>query len=85
MKSVRPLFQSKTTKVELEGIEFQLKRIADALESLLNINKPELVPGRDFDPDDFCEVTYSDEEKELVDQHLNKRIGGVEVDGPGLY
>lgn len=80
---MRPLFQSKTTRVELEGIELQLKRIADALEIL--IAQPRAVPGQDFDPDDYCEVLYADEEKELVEQHLNKRVGGFVVEGPGLY
>lgn len=80
---MRPLFQSKITNLEVNGIEFQLKRIADALESLLA--KPEIVPGRDFDPDEFCEVYYTDEEADLIQQHLDKRVGGFVVDKPGLY
>lgn len=81
---MQPLFQNKTIKLEVTGIEFQLKRIADALESLLA--KPQIIPGQDFDPDDFSEVVYTDEEQELIDQHLNKRIGGFLVDDKyGLY
>lgn len=74
---MRPIFQSKITNVELAGIEYQLNRIATALESLLE--KPQIVPGQDFDPDDFSSVSYSDEEEELVQQHLDNRIGGLIV------
>lgn len=86
MKIVRPLFQSKITNVEVSGIEYQLKRIADALESLLP--KVPIVPERDFDVDDFSSVSYIDEGQELIDQHLAKRVGGFvvdDIDGPGLY
>lgn len=81
--SVRPLFQSKVTNLEVNGIEFQLSRIATALESLLE--KPAIEPDRDFDADDFSDVAYFSEEEELVQQHLDKRIGGFVVDNPGLY
>lgn len=80
---MRPLIQTKTTNVNLEGIEFQLKRIADILE--VAFAQPNSVPYQDFDPDDYSEVLYVDEEQELIDQHLKKRVGGVVVDGPGLY
>lgn len=84
---MRPLFQSKITNVELAGIEHQLKRIADALEANLGYGKPDIQPGRDFDPDDFSGVAYTDEEADLIQQHLDKRIGGfvVDDDRPGLY
>jgi hypothetical protein len=83
VKTVRPIFQNKTTNVNVTGVELQLMRIADALESLLE--KPQLVPGPGFDADDYSEVVYTNEEEELVQQHLDKRIGGFVVDKPGLY
>lgn len=82
---MRPLIQSKITNVELAGIEHQLKRIADALEANLGYNRPDVQPGRDFDPDEYSSVSYTDEEAELVQQHLDKRVGGFIVEGPGLY
>lgn len=82
MTIVRPLIQTKTTKISLEGIEFQLRRIADALEHIA-YPKPE-VTASDFDVDEFSTVLYTDEEGELVQQHLDKRIGGVVVNDLGL-
>lgn len=75
---MRPLFQSKITNIELQGIEYQLKRIADAIENL--VAKPDVQPNIDFDVDEFSAVSYADEEKELIDQHLGRRIGGVLVE-----
>lgn len=80
---MRPLIQSKITNIELAGIEHQLKRIADILE--LAFAQPVAIPNQDFNPDDYCEVSYVNEEQELVQQHLDKRVGGFVVEGPGLY
>ena len=64
---------------ELKGFVAELKRLNYNLENIFHVNAPELVPDRDFDADDFSSVSYSDEVNELVQQHLDKRIGGVRV------
>lgn len=84
---MRPLIQGKIVNMDMEvlaRIELQLTRIADILEHALKY-KPEAIPNVDFDPDDYSGVVYTDEEQELVQQHLNKRIAGIVVDGSGLY
>jgi hypothetical protein len=74
---MRPIFQSKITNLNVSGIEYQLSRIATALEAL--IEKPQIQPNIDFDPDDYSEVSYTNEEEELVAQHLSHRIAGIAV------
>ncbi len=88
---MRPLVQIKRNNLEVSGVEFHLDRIATALEEIvkhLAIGHPQIIPGQDFDPDDFSSVSYSNEEEELIQQHLDKRVGGFvveDLDGPGLY
>lgn len=79
------LLNQKIIKLDVSEIVTELRRLNYNLEKIFQVNAPVIEPGRDFDPDDFSSVTYSDEEAELIEQHLNKRIGGFVVDKPGLY
>lgn len=73
------LINQRIIKLDVSDIVSELKRLNYNLEKIFQVDAPEVVPGRDFDPDEFSSVSYSDEIGELVEQHLNKRIGGVEV------
>lgn len=70
---------TRVVQVDLRGVETQLKRIADAMELALSIGKPEAIPYKDFDPDDFSAVIYTNEEDELIQEKLARRIAGVDL------
>ena len=70
---------TRVVKIDVSGIELQLKRIADALEFGLGIGKPSIEPGVDFDPDDYSSVLYTSEESELIQEKLNRRVAGIDL------
>lgn len=78
------LINNRTIKLDVSEIVTELRRLNYNLEQIFAVNKPEVVPNRDFDPDDFSSVSYTNEEEELVQQHLNKRIGGIQTNDLGL-
>lgn len=70
---------TRVIQIDVSGIELQLKRIADAVENALGIGKPSIEPGVDFDPDDYSSVLYTDEEQELIQERLSRRVAGIDV------
>lgn len=73
------LISTRVVKLDLSEIVHELKRLNNNLEQVFQINKPQLEPGIDFDPDDYSSVLYSDEEEELVEQHVGKMVAGIRV------
>jgi len=71
------LISQRIIKLDVSEIVSELKRLNYNLEKIFQIDSPQIVPDRDFDPDDYSSVSYSDENAELVEQHLANRIGGV--------
>lgn len=77
MRIVMALLSQRIVKLDVSEIVAELKRLNYNLEKIFQINSDKLVPDRDFDADDFSSVSYTDEVEELVQQHLDNRIGGV--------
>ncbi len=73
------LINQRVIKLDVSEIVTELKRLNYNLEKIFQVGAPELVPDQDFDADDFSSVSYYDEEAELIQQHLDKRIGGVQI------
>lgn len=74
------LINRRIIRLDVSEVVTELKRLNYNLEKIFQIDSPEVVPERDFDPDDFSSVSYTSETDELIQQHLNKRIGGFIVD-----
>lgn len=74
------LISQRVIKLDVSEIVSELKRLNYNLEKIFQVGQPEVVPDRDFDPDDFSSVSYTDETAELIEQHLANRIGGVIID-----
>ena len=70
------LINTRVVQVDLSQIVKQLERLNNNLEQVFHIDRPDLVPNVDFDPDDYSATLYSDEESELIDQHVRNRIIG---------
>lgn len=70
------LINTRIVQIDLSQIVRQLERLNNNLEEVFSINRPEVVPERDFDPDDYSSVMYSDEDEELINQHIKNRIIG---------
>lgn len=75
------LINQRIIKLDVSEIVSELKRLNNNLERIFHVDEPQLTPGVDFDADDYSSVVYSDEDAELVQQHLDNRIGGVMVNG----
>jgi hypothetical protein len=73
------LISQRIIKLDVSEIVTELKRLNYNLEKIFQVDSKEITPVRDFDPDDFSSVSYSDEVEELVQQHLDKNIGGVRI------
>ena len=78
-----PLISQRIVKLDTSALEQPLSRIAYLLERLCvaqGIPIEDLpVDMEELDADDYSAVVYSNEDAELVQQHLNKRIIGVPV------
>lgn len=77
------LFNQRKIILDTSGIEQKLDRLNYLFEQFLianniSIDGPPTV-FEEVDADDYSSVLYSDEQQELVDQHLAKRIGGVQI------
>lgn len=83
-KKKMALINNRTIKLDVSDIVTELRRLNYNLEQIFQVNKTQPIPGQDFDPDEFSMVSYYDEEAELVQQHLDKRVGGVPVNDLGL-
>ena len=68
----------RTIKLDVSELTAEIRKLREVIEEVL-LEKPPLQPGVDFDPDDYSSVLYSDEEKELFQQHLNRRVAGIDV------
>lgn len=77
------LLTQKIIKLDTSGIEEQLSRLNYLLGQLL-VSQGIPVDGvptnmEQIDPDDYSSILYTDETSELIQQHLDKRIGGVQL------
>lgn len=70
------LINTRIVQIDLSQIVHELKRLNTNLEEIFQINSPTLEPGRDFDPDDYSSVLYSNEENELIAEHVDKNSIG---------
>lgn len=75
------LFNTQVVQADLSLLVREFQRLNSNLEQIFQINSPEVEPGRDFDPDDYSSVMYSNEEDELIKQHVSKVIPGGHVRG----
>jgi len=71
------LINTRIVKLDVSPIVQELQRLNRNLEEIFQINAPVLVPNEDFDPDDYSSVMYTDEEAELVDEQVRRRILGT--------
>lgn len=73
------LIRVRTIKLDVSELVEEIRKLRMAVEGVLQLDKPVAQPYVDFDPDDYSSVLYSDETKELVQQHLDKRVAGIDV------
>lgn len=78
-----PLFNKRTLVLDTSGVEAKLDRLNYLFEQYLIANNIPVdgVPSdmELVDPDEYSYVFYTDEEQELIQQHLAKRVAGVQV------
>ena len=65
---------TRIVQIDLSQIVHELKRLNNNLEEIFQINSPEVVPYRDFDPDDYSSVLYSNEDEELIAEKVRQNI-----------
>jgi hypothetical protein len=77
------LINQKKIVLDTSSIERELSRIANLLEQVLVaqgvLTDETPIDLENIDPDDYSSVLYTDENEELIQQHLAKRVGGVVV------
>lgn len=73
------LISQRIIKLDVSEIVLELKRLNNTLEQIFQVDRPQAVPGVDFDPDDYSSVLYSNEEDELVQQHVDKLVAGIDI------
>lgn len=70
------LINTRIIQIDLSQIVHELQRLNDNLEEVFHINRREIVPNVDFDPDDYSSVMYTNEEEELIAEHVGRRVIG---------
>jgi hypothetical protein len=68
----------RTIKLDVSELTSEIKKLREVIENVL-LEKPQLEPGVDFDPDDYSSVLYTNEEEELIKQHMDRRVAGIDV------
>jgi len=75
------LISQRVIKLDVSEIVAELKRLNYNLEQIFKVDAPQITPD-DFDADEFSSVSYygpKELDQELINQHLDKTIGGVRV------
>lgn len=72
------ILSHRTIRLDVSEIVTELRRLNHNLEQLFQTNAPKATP-EDFDVDEYCSVSYFNEEQELIDQHIHNTVGGVRV------
>ena len=65
-------------KLDIEPVTFQLQRIADLLEQLVQSTNPQWVAGPPTEEEAAArfQVMYANEREEIIQHHVNKARGG---------
>jgi hypothetical protein len=70
------LINARIVQIDLSQLVHEFQRLNNNLEEVFHIGRKEIIPNVDFDPDDYSSVMYSNEEDELIAQHVNKKVIG---------